>query len=122
MLEIEVKYPVADWDRVERMLREWKAEVDEGHEEADRYFNAPDRDFAKTDEAVRIRQIGHANFVTYKGPKTDAYKPRLAPKSRCRSQWANTSPRNSGDCSSTSGIGPSQSMREAARDSLSSAP
>jgi adenylate cyclase class 2 len=72
MLEIEVKYPVADWDSVERKIREWKAEVDDAHEEADRYFNAPDRDFAKTDEAVRIRQIGHANLVTYKGPKTDA--------------------------------------------------
>jgi adenylate cyclase, class 2 len=72
MLEIEVKYPVSDLDPIERKLRVWKAEIDESQEEADRYFNAPDRDFAKTDEAVRIRQIGQANLVTYKGPKTDA--------------------------------------------------
>jgi adenylate cyclase class 2 len=40
--------------------------------DADHYFNAPDRDFARTDEAVRVRSIGPKNFVTYKGPKIDA--------------------------------------------------
>ncbi len=40
--------------------------------EADHYFNAPDRDFARTDEALRLRRIGSANRVTYKGPKRDA--------------------------------------------------
>ena len=39
--------------------------------DADHYFNAPDRDFAVTDEAVRVRSIGEKNFVTYKGPKID---------------------------------------------------
>ena len=29
------------------------------------------RDFAATDEALRIRRVGDANFVTYKGPKLD---------------------------------------------------
>ena len=42
--------------------------------EADHYFNAPDRDFARTDEAFRLRRIGAANFVTYKGPKRDAQR------------------------------------------------
>src|SRR5262249_10306128 len=41
-------------------------------QEADHYFNAPDRDFARTDEALRLRRIGAANLVTYKGPKRDA--------------------------------------------------
>jgi adenylate cyclase class 2 len=45
----------------------------ERHSEADHYFNAPDRDFAKTDEALRIRRIGPNNRVTYKGPKRDAH-------------------------------------------------
>ncbi|MGE3807996.1 MAG: class IV adenylate cyclase, partial [Gemmataceae bacterium] len=40
-------------------------------QEADHYFNAPDRDFAKTDEALRIRSIGANNFLTYKGAKRD---------------------------------------------------
>ena len=34
-------------------------------------FNAPDRDFAQTDEALRIRRVGSFNFLTYKGPKQD---------------------------------------------------
>ncbi|HUG89810.1 MAG TPA: class IV adenylate cyclase, partial [Planctomycetaceae bacterium] len=34
-------------------------------------FNHPARDFAKTDEALRIRQNGGTNRVTYKGPKVD---------------------------------------------------
>ena len=38
----------------------------------DHYFNAPDRDFAKTDEAFRLRRIGSENRLTYKGPKRDA--------------------------------------------------
>src|SRR5262249_26263600 len=44
----------------------------EEHVEADHYFNAPDRDFAKTDEAFRMRRVGPKNFLTYKGPKQQA--------------------------------------------------
>jgi adenylate cyclase class 2 len=72
MLEIEAKYPVDDHDDVERRLRAWGAHFDDVREDADQYFNAPDRDFARTDEALRIRTVGPANLVTYKGPKTDA--------------------------------------------------
>ena len=32
----------------------------------------PCRDFAQTDEALRIRTVGDTSFVTYKGPKLDA--------------------------------------------------
>jgi adenylate cyclase class 2 len=35
----------------------------------DRYFAHPVRDFARTDEALRIRTIGCRSYVTYKGPK-----------------------------------------------------
>jgi adenylate cyclase, class 2 len=63
---------VDDHDEVERRLRAWGAHFDDAREDADQYFNAPDRDFARTDEALRLRTIGHANLVTYKGPKTDA--------------------------------------------------
>lgn len=39
--------------------------------QSDVYYNAPNRDFKKTDEALRIRvSNGHAE-VTYKGPKLD---------------------------------------------------
>jgi adenylate cyclase, class 2 len=41
-------------------------------QQTDRYFNHPCRDFAKTDEALRLRRVGSCNFITYKGPKIDA--------------------------------------------------
>lgn len=41
-------------------------------QQADLYFRHPSRDFAQTDEALRIRRIGSENHITYKGPKLDA--------------------------------------------------
>lgn len=38
----------------------------------DRYFGHPCRDFAATDEALRLRQVGDAVELTYKGPRIDA--------------------------------------------------
>jgi adenylate cyclase class 2 len=72
MLEVEVKYRAADLKRLEANLHRFSARLTEEREDADAYFNAPHRDFAKTDEALRVRRIGTANFVTYKGPKIDA--------------------------------------------------
>jgi adenylate cyclase class 2 len=69
MLEIEMKFPGADFPALERRLSEWGAVAEPAIDEADHYFNAPDRDFAVTDEALRLRRIGPANRVTYKGPK-----------------------------------------------------
>ena len=69
MLEIEMKFPVADFTAVERTLRGWQAREHPAIDEADHYFNAPDRDFARTDEAFRLRCIGDVNRITYKGPK-----------------------------------------------------
>jgi adenylate cyclase class 2 len=69
MLEIEQKFARADFTAIERRLAEWGARPGEEHDEADHYFNAPDRDFARTDEAFRLRRVGPANFLTYKGPK-----------------------------------------------------
>lgn len=72
MLEIEQKFARADFAALERQLAAWGASVQDEHVEIDQYFNAPDRDFAKTDEAFRLRRIGAANFLTYKGPKQAA--------------------------------------------------
>ncbi len=69
MLEIEQKFAQADLPAIERRLTEWSARRGEEHTESDHYFNAPDRDFAQTDEAFRLRRIGATNFLTYKGPK-----------------------------------------------------
>ncbi len=69
MLEIEQKFAKADFAAIEKRLAKWNAQLGEDQSEADHYFNAPDRDFARTDEAFRLRRIGSANFLTYKGPK-----------------------------------------------------
>lgn len=71
MLEIEMKFPLTDGAAFDRSLQQWHAIPGEVRTDADRYLNAPERDFAQTDEALRIRSIGARNFVTYKGPKTD---------------------------------------------------
>jgi adenylate cyclase class 2 len=72
MLEVEMKFPVESFAALEARLAEWRAAADPPRQDADQYFNAPDRDFARTDEALRLRRIGPANYVTYKGPKLDA--------------------------------------------------
>jgi len=75
-LEVEMKFPLgegADWATLTKSLRQrgaQRAQVQPRREE-DHYFNAPDRDFARTGEALRLRRIGSANFMTYKGPKRD---------------------------------------------------
>jgi adenylate cyclase class 2 len=72
MLEVEVKYANADFAALETQLRRWGAREEATRHDADHYFNGPDRDFAVTDEALRLRRIGEKNFVTYKGPRRDA--------------------------------------------------
>jgi adenylate cyclase class 2 len=69
MLEIELKFRADDLTTAERKLRAMGAELLGNHTESDTYFNAPDRDFAKTGEAVRLRRAGEVNKLTYKGPK-----------------------------------------------------
>jgi adenylate cyclase class 2 len=71
MLEVEMKFPVADFAPLRQQLADWGAVAKETRSDSDCYYNAPDRDFAKTDEALRVRSIGCRNFVTYKGPKRD---------------------------------------------------
>ena len=70
-LEVEMKFAVADYAPLEAKLAAWGARADPPRQDADHYFNAPDRDFAVTDEALRLRRIGPVNLVTYKGPKRD---------------------------------------------------
>lgn len=72
MLEVEMKFPVADLAAVENRLRQRGARPGPIVEEADSYYNAPDRDFARTDEAFRIRRASDKTVVTYKGPKLDS--------------------------------------------------
>jgi adenylate cyclase class 2 len=69
MLEIEQKFRVTDHAAVRAALDRLEAAAGGEQAEADHYFNAPDRDFAATGEAFRLRRVGERNVLTYKGPK-----------------------------------------------------
>lgn len=69
MLEVEMKFPVVNGEATRQKLRDLGFRQHSMHREVDVYFNAPDRDFARTDEALRIRQIDDRSTLTYKGPK-----------------------------------------------------
>lgn len=70
MIEVEVKLPLRDVEASKRRLDELGAHFIAEEDQTDVYFNAPHRDFAKTDEALRIR-FGKEASLTYKGPKLD---------------------------------------------------
>lgn len=75
MYEVEVKVR-ADHDAVREGLADVGAEPMETVEQVDTYFGHPVRDFAETDEALRIRREKTADgpmvaSVTYKGPLVD---------------------------------------------------
>ncbi len=69
--EVEQKFPVGGFGHVESKLSASGVEVSSPQTEIDTYYAHPSRDFAQTDEALRIRQIGSATWITYKGPKGD---------------------------------------------------
>jgi len=75
MYEVEVKVR-ADHAAVRDHLDEAGADSRGTVVQADTYYDAPDRDFAETDEAVRIRREERdgewTTKLTYKGPKIDA--------------------------------------------------
>ena len=69
MLEVEIKaycdHPEKILNRIIALGGKEMSRIDE----RDVYFNHPSRDFAVTDEALRIRQANADLFMTYKGPK-----------------------------------------------------
>jgi len=69
--EVEQKFPLGNVAEVEQRLKELGAQAGETVEQVDQYFNHPARDFAQTDEALRLRSVQGKNFITYKGPKLD---------------------------------------------------
>jgi adenylate cyclase, class 2 len=69
--EVEQKFPLDDPQAFAARVRELGAAPGKESRQVDQYFNHPARDFAETDEALRIRSVGESNFVTYKGPKRD---------------------------------------------------
>jgi len=70
--EVEQKHSVGDAVVLMRRLVDRGVTLGPPIAQVDQYWNHPCRDFAQTDEALRIRTVGDATFVTYKGPKLDA--------------------------------------------------
>ncbi|MFH1403040.1 MAG: class IV adenylate cyclase [Candidatus Altiarchaeota archaeon] len=69
MLEVEVKARCQDLtEKLDKIGASYvKTEVQE-----DTYYTHPNRDFRKTDEALRIRRIKDSCYLTYKGPLQDS--------------------------------------------------
>lgn len=71
MIEIEVKVR-ADHSKARPILDKIGAIKIGVESQSDIYFAVPYRDFAKTDEALRIRSSDGEAVLTYKGPKLDS--------------------------------------------------
>jgi adenylate cyclase class 2 len=70
--EVELKFRLADAAAVERRLEARGARFGPPLDQVDRYFAHPARDFAATDEALRLRRVGDDVAITWKGPRIDA--------------------------------------------------
>jgi len=67
--EVELKFHVADAAALERQLADLGGRFASPIEQIDRYFAHPARDFAVTDEALRLRRVGDDVAITWKGPR-----------------------------------------------------
>ncbi|MDR2944932.1 MAG: class IV adenylate cyclase [Methanosarcinales archaeon] len=70
MYEVEVKVKVSHAEIKQDLIGNG-AEFLGTEEQNDIYFNSPERDFSKTDEALRIRSVNGKGEITYKGKKID---------------------------------------------------
>ncbi|MFX1466744.1 MAG: class IV adenylate cyclase [Promethearchaeota archaeon] len=68
MIEVEVKAKISHPNEIIKRLNAQATFLKEIYQE-DIYFNAPDRDFKITDEALRVRISSEGSALTYKGPK-----------------------------------------------------
>ena len=71
MYEVELKFHLADVNHVVERLDAMSACFRDSVEQVDRYFSHPVRNFRKTDEALRLRQVGDSVQLTWKGPRVD---------------------------------------------------
>jgi len=76
--EVELKFFVAGdsdeapFTKIESALKTLGAERAASRQQVDTYFAHPSKDFAATDEALRIRSEGNRTLITYKGPVVDS--------------------------------------------------
>ena len=76
MIEVEIKAKIDDKNDALNKINSLGATYSHSEEQEDIYFNAPDKDYKQTDEALRIRLIPTDDeikkILTYKGPKIDS--------------------------------------------------
>ena len=76
MIEVEVKAKIDSFEEIENKLEKIGAQKSKKEFQEDIYFNSPVVDFAKTDEALRIRTTKENDktniFITYQGQKIDS--------------------------------------------------
>lgn len=110
MYEVECKVR-ADHDTVREHLDALGSTHIESVEQVDTYYNAPDRDFAETDEALRIREerAGKATetLLTYKGPLVDSES-----KTREEAETAVTDPEATREILTGLGYEPTATVRK----------
>ena len=70
-MEVEIKARIENPDEIRKILKDMGAKFEGKVHQKDIYFKHPCRDFASTDEALRIRLSGDVR-ITYKGPKVDS--------------------------------------------------
>ena len=76
-VEVEIKLKIDDRDKVAEALRRLGFDDGDLVDETDTYYTAAHHDFAKMDEALRIRSVENLNTgeknaaITYKGAKLD---------------------------------------------------
>jgi len=69
--EVELKYAVTDVPQLPEKLAQFGLCFGEAVEEHDTFYQHPAKDFAATDECLRIRHRAGEYKITYKGPKVD---------------------------------------------------
>jgi len=69
--EVELKYAVSDMPQLLQKLERFGLCFGAAIEEHDTFYRHPAKDFAATDECLRIRHRAGEYVITYKGPKVD---------------------------------------------------
>ncbi|WFN35171.1 class IV adenylate cyclase [Methanogenium sp. S4BF] len=72
VIEVETKIAVSNLSEIADRLLSLGATDLGGSVQQDTYLNAPHCDYARTDEALRVRETECGTEITYKGPKTQA--------------------------------------------------
>lgn len=70
--EVELKFPLVDTGTILEKIAQLGATAGKPLEQRDVYYSHPSRDFAQTDEALRIRSSAGGQVITYKGPIVDS--------------------------------------------------